>query len=179
MRIDSPFIKRLRGIHSDILDFLRSEVDSEFYIIDIEGRSFIITHCLDPLKCFTILNQNNKEIFFIPIDGKDGLLGYGDPHCAATIFNNQFFCFLEFKLNATSITDRAVRKNRKKAISQLSNTIDYFDAKLKRNYSGLKLEAYVLSSPTYPRKGTAWVNFKVQFLEEYGIPLFESDEKIF
>ncbi|MCF8374548.1 MAG: hypothetical protein K9H64_23215 [Bacteroidales bacterium] len=175
----SQFLKSLRDIDNNISDFLKSEASSNFYIIDIEGQSFIDANCYDPDKCFSIKNQNNEEIFFIPIDGKDGLLGFGESYCDATIFSKKYFCFLEFKFNATSITDRAIRKNRKKAISQLSNTIDYFDIKLNRNYSGLSLEAYVSTPPKYPRKDTAWVNFEVEFLEEYGMPLFETNEKTF
>ncbi len=179
MKKTSQIIQNLKNIDSSISDFLKIETSSNFYILDISGQSFINTHCSDTNKCFSIKNKNEEEIFFVTIDGKDGLLGFGDSHCDAAIFNEKDFCFLEFKLNATSTTDRAIRKNRKKAISQLSNTINLFDVKLKRNYSGLNIEAYVSTPQTYPRKDTSWVNFEVQFLEEFGIPLFESNKKAF
>ena len=107
------------------------------------------------------------------------MLGFKASYCDTIIFDNNYFCFLEFKLNATSVEIRAIRKNRKKAISQLSNTIDYFDNKLDKDYSGLNLEAFVVTPRTYPRKDTAWSNFEIEFLEKYGIPLFEKNEKIF
>lgn len=179
MNKTSQFILNLRNISNNISDFLKSETKSIFYIVDVDGQSFINPYCSDMNKCFSIKNQNNEEIFFIPIDGKNGLLGFGDSYCDSTVFNEDCFCFLEFKLNAISLEERAIRKNRKKAIKQLSNTIEFFDVKLKRDYSGLKIEAYVSTPPTYPRKDTAWTNFEVQFLEEFGVPLFETNEKVF
>ena len=62
---------------------------------------------------------------------------------------------------------------------QLSNTINYFDNKLEKNYSGLKLEAYLSTPDTYPKQDTSWTNFEVEFLEKYGIPIFEKNEKLF
>jgi hypothetical protein len=71
-----------------------------------------------------------------------------------------------------------VRKNRKKAVNQLSNTIDFFDNQLDKHYDGLNLEAYVCTPETYPRNDTAWMAIEVAFLEKYGIPLFEKRDKI-
>lgn len=73
----------------------------------------------------------------------------------------------------------AVNKNRKKAIKQLSNTVETFDDKLDMDYTGLDLDAIVSTPETYPRHDTAWVNFEVEFLEKYGVPLSETTEKEF
>ncbi len=102
MNKTSQFILNLKNINNNISDFLQSETRSIFYIVDIDGQSFINPHCLDINKCFSIKNHNNEEIFFIPIDGKEGLLGFGDSYCDSTVFNKDCFCFLEFKLNAIS-----------------------------------------------------------------------------
>lgn len=151
--------------------------DKLFYITDINGESSISLSCDCSDNTFTIKNNNSKNIGFVPIDGKGGLLGFGVSYCDAIIFNDSLFVFLEFKLNATSLTSRAVRKNRKKAVSQLSNTIDLFDNKLDKDYKGLKLEAYVSTPITYPRADTGWQSFEVEFLEKYGIPLYEDISK--
>ena len=175
-------------------DVLEIEIRSEFSIIDYQGQSFIIiNHNLDD-NTFTIkLNgvdtdkngfditklfniSNSKMIGFIPIDGKKGLLRFGDSHCDFVFFDENDFCFVEFKLDATSL--RKVDKNRDKAIDQLTNTIDLFDDKLARDYVGLNLEAYVCTPEFYPRFNSSWIAFAKDFLEEYGFELFEINNKI-
>jgi hypothetical protein len=149
-------------------DVLEIEMRSEFSIIDYQGQSFIIiNHNLDD-NTFTIkLNgvdtgkngfditklfniSNAKMVGFIPIDGKKGLLRFGNSHCDFIFFDENDFCFVEFKLNATSEEERAISKNREKAIDQLTNTISWFNLKLNRNYAGLNLEAYVCTPEFYP-----------------------------
>jgi hypothetical protein len=175
-------------------DVLEIEMRSEFSMIDYQGQSFIIKNVSSDDNTFTIkLNVvdtvkngfditklfnviNAKIVGFIPIDGKKGLLGFGDSHCDFVFFDENDFCFVEFKLDATSL--RKVDKNRDKAINQLTNTIDLFDNKLVRNYAGLNLEAYVCTPEFYPRFNSSWIAFAKDFLEEYGFELFETNNKI-
>lgn len=189
----------LKNRLSKITDFahissiMQSEARTDFLVIDHEGQSYIVidnnfdkftintygihktVNGFDETKLFYILNA--KFIIFIPIDGKNGLLGYGESHCDCVLFDENDFCFIEFKLNAISIEGRAIRKNRNKAINQLSNTIDLFDKKLERNYESLNLEAYVCSPQSYHRDDASWKSISVAFLEKYGISLFETNEK--
>ncbi|ALB40837.1 MAG: hypothetical protein HEQ20_11085 [Aphanizomenon flos-aquae KM1D3_PB] len=175
-------------------DVLEIEVRSEFSIIDYQGQSFIIINInsdddtftiklngvdtvengFDITKLFNVINA--KMVGFIPIDGKKGLLGFGDSHCDFVFFDENDFCFVEFKLNATSL--RKVDANRDKAIKQLTNTIDLFDKKLNGNYADLNLEAYVCTPEFYPRFNSSWIAFAKDFLEEYGFELFEINNKI-
>ncbi|MBD2691412.1 hypothetical protein [Anabaena catenula] len=176
-------------------DFLEIELKAEFSVIDYQGQSFIIINIQFDDNTFTIkLNgsetvindfdntklfniSNAKMIGFIPIDGKKGLLGFGDSHCDFVFFDETDFCFVEFKLNATS--ERKVNKNRVDAIGQLKNTINLFDDKLEKNYAGLNLEAYVCTPEfyKYPRFNSSWQELAEEFLEENGIPLFERNDK--
>ncbi|MFN9401228.1 MAG: hypothetical protein ACK57R_07255 [Dolichospermum sp.] len=178
-------------------DVLEIEMRSEFSIIDYQGQSFIIiNHNLDD-NTFTIkLNgvdtgkngfditklfniSNAKMVGFIPIDGKKGLLRFGNSHCDFIFFDENDFCFVEFKLNATSEEERAISKNREKAIDQLTNTISWFNLKLNRNYAGLNLEAYVCPPECYPRFKSSWIALARKFLEEdHGFPVFEINYKI-
>lgn len=144
------------------------------YTIKVEGVETVVSD-MDSSKLFYI--HNAKTVLFIPIDGKNGLLGFQDSYCDAVFFDEMDFCFVEFKLNATGLREGRVNKNRIKAISQLSNTIELFDKELHRNYEGLKLEAYVCTPLTYPRNNTSWVSLAVEFLEKYGIEIFETHEK--
>ncbi|MBE9249958.1 hypothetical protein IQ226_12475 [Dolichospermum sp. LEGE 00240] len=175
-------------------DVLEIEMRSEFSIIDYQGQSFIIINInsdddtftiklngvdtvengFDITKLFNVINA--KMVGFIPIDGKKGLLGFGDSHCDFVFFDENDFCFVEFKLNATSL--RKVDANRDKAIKQLTNTIDLFDKKLNGNYADLNLEAYVCTPEFYPRFNSSWIAFAKDFLEEYGFELFEINNKI-
>lgn len=164
----------------------------ELEIIDYEGQSYLINEnktitiqtklglvAVDVSeidKIFKVLNA--KKVGFIPIDGKKGLLRFDNSHCDFIFFDNKDFCFVELKLNATSTEERAVNKNRKKGIDQLGNTIDIFDEKLGRNYNDLHLEAYLCTPKNYPRENQAFRVLQVKFLEEKGIELFETDEKI-
>ncbi|MBE9058913.1 hypothetical protein [Sphaerospermopsis sp. LEGE 08334] len=172
---------------------LQIELRAEFSVIDYKGQSFIIISIdfddntfilkingvetiingFDSSKLFNIINATG--VAFIPIDGKQGLLGFGDSRCDFVFFDESDFCFVEFKLNATSL--RKVNKNRVDAIRQLKNTIDLFDDKLERNYAGLNLEAYVCTPEFYPRLNASWQALAQDFLEDYGIPLFESNNK--
>jgi hypothetical protein len=179
----------------NLSEILEIESRSDFFITDYEGQSFLVlsvdtadnTYKININKIEQICEnfeknkvfevENSKLVGFIPIDGKYGLLKFDDSYCDCIIFDENDFCFLEFKLNATSLEVRAVRKNRKKAVKQLGNTIQLFDEKMSNDYEGLKLEAYVGTPETYPRENTAWESLKVEFLETYGIELFEGIKK--
>lgn len=183
----------LSNAFPNFADVLEIELREEFSVTDYKGQSFIIVSIdfddntfilkingvetiingFDRSKLFNIINA--ERVAFIPIDGKQGLLGYGDSHCDFVLFDETDFCFVEFKLNATSL--RKVNKNRVDAIRQLKNTIDLLDNKLDRNYAGLNLEAYVCTPEFYPRLNASWQALAQDFLEEYGIPLFESNYK--
>ncbi len=148
-----------------------------FKIADVEGTSILCEEEISLDKSFDVYNSRKLKIHFIPVDGKKGILGFGDSYCDSVIFSDESFSFLEFKLNATSLNPRAVRKNRKKAIEQLGNTIDFFDKKLQKDYKSIGLEAIIATPDIYPRADTGWKSLEVEFLEEYGIPLFEDTKK--
>ncbi len=131
---------------------------------------------LDDSKLFTIKEVKRKA--FLPIDGRKGLIGFGTTQCDSIFFDENDFCFIEFKLNAVSSSNSAINKNREKAINQLLNTITEFDNRLSRNYRGLSLEAYVCTPDFYPRLNASWQELAEDFLEQHGILLFEINEKI-
>lgn len=182
-------------------EILEIEIRDEFSIIDIEDKrsfivvsqnlndnTFIICHNgintiqtnFDITKLFHI--KNAQTVGFIPIDGTDvclmQLLGTGEKRCDFAFFDENNFCFVELKLNATSIKPRSMRENRKDAIEQLKNTIALFDRKLEGNYEGLVPEAYVCTPQTYPRENASWQRLAKVFLEQVRIEIFEKNEKI-
>ena len=186
---------KLSNNFDNLNDVLEVELREKFSIIDHKGQSFIVLSIniedntftikvngkdtvasdFDGTKLFNIIDA--KTVAFIPIDGKKGLLGFGDSYCDFVIFDDNDFCFVEFKLNATILEERAIRKNRKKAINQLKNTISLFDSKLNRNYNDLRLEACVCTPETYPRGDKGWTDLAIAFYDEIEVPLFEQNEK--
>lgn len=144
----------------------------ETFTIKVNNVEMVVDR--DDTKLFQIYNA--KKVVFIPVDGKEGLLGFIDSYCDTILFDETDFCFVEFKLNATSL--KKVVYNRAKAIRQLSNTIELFDEKLNRNYEGLHLEAYVCTPLIYPRNNASWTSIANEFLEKYGIDIFETNEKV-
>ncbi|WP_434685337.1 hypothetical protein [Pseudanabaena minima] len=186
---------KLSNNFDNLNDVLEVELREKFSIIDYKGQSFIVLSIniedntftikvngkdtvasdFDNTKLFNIIDA--KTVAFIPIDGKNGLLGFGESYCDFVIFDDNYFCFVEFKLNATILEERAIRKNRKKAIAQLKNTIALFDSKLNRNYNDLRIEAYVCTPETYPRGDRGWTDLAIAFYDEIEVPLFEQNEK--
>ncbi|MFN5065470.1 MAG: hypothetical protein ACK4V0_15410 [Aphanizomenon sp.] len=177
-------------------DVLEIEVRSEFSIIDYKGQSFIIKNISSDDNTFTIkLNGvdtvengfditklfnviNAKIVGFVPIDGKKGLLRKVAKRCDFVFFDENDFCFVEFKLDAISEEERAIRSNTRGAIDQLKATISWFNYKLSKNYAGLNKEAYVCTPEFYPKFSATWGGFMTEFLEDYQTDLFQIKNKI-
>jgi hypothetical protein len=177
-------------------DVLEIEMRSEFSIIDYQGQSFIIiNHNLDDntftiklndvdtvengfdiTKLFNVINA--KVVGFIPIDGKKGLLRKVAQRCDFVFFDENDFCFVEFKLDAISEQERAIRSNTKGATDQLKATISWFNYKLSKNYAGLNKEAYVCTPEFYPKFSATWGGLMTEFLEDYQTDLFQIKNKI-
>jgi rRNA maturation protein Rpf1 len=179
-------------------EIMKEDKRKIFYITDYKGEAYILCLYDEPSstiyfrvnddRMIKIGNTNEDNLFrveskekivFIPIDGKKGLLQDGNSKCDFIIFDDTTICFVEIKLNATSEAERAIRKRRREALDQIIDTIYIFDKKLNEDYKGLKLEGYVCTPKIYPRKNAAWDSLAVEFLEEYGIPVFETNIKIF
>ena len=166
--------ERMRKVWHSIDDFIETKNDKFLYIVEVAGQSYLKINYGKNDKCFKIINTVEGDICLLPIDGKNGLFGFGDSHCDTVVFNNRLFCFIEMKHNATSLKNRAIRQNRRKAVKQLSNTIETFDDKLEKDYADLDLIAIVSTPEIYPRQDTAWESLSIEFLEKYGIPLLET-----
>jgi len=173
----STFLNTLSKTEILVAEYEKNNTAYILTNIDIINKTCLIegiTIPLDETNVFYI--YNSPIVDFIPVDGKRGLLG-GSSNCDFVFYNEHHFCLVELKLNASSLEERAIRKNRVKAVSQLTNTINHFDSVLSKNYSELNIEAYVSTPDIYPRENTAFQSIKVNFLENTGIELFEGREK--
>ena len=165
-------------------------VDKQFYIVRKNplGESQFLINVngveinIDEQIFFKI--KNAKKICFIPTDGKNGLLKFGQPNegrCDFVFFDDYDFCFVEFKLNVTSTNPKTIRQNRFDAIRQIMDTVNIFNKKLNNNYHDLKLEAYICPSEKlrrFPSVNAKNESLNVKFKEQYGFDLFETDTKI-
>lgn len=178
----------------DIEKVWTEEMRTDFRIIDYKGQSYILQNIdikkrkcsikqadnsvetidFDELKSFFV--QKAQQVIFIPIDGKNGLIRSAESHCDCVLFDMHDFCFIEFKLN--TISEKKISKNRYKAVNQLTNTISFFDEKLSLDYKGLQLEAYICTPDFYPKENAEWEDIRVDFLEEKGVRLYETREKM-
>jgi hypothetical protein len=140
----------------------------------INERQFSIEFCYDSN---TFVIDLGGQFCVVPIDGRYGLLGFGKSYCDFVFFDETSFCFVETKLEASSLSESAVKKNRIKALKQLEDTINFFDTKLENNYVNLVLEAYVSTPPIYPRNNLNWLAMAEDFLENIGVEVYETNIK--
>jgi hypothetical protein len=162
-----------------ITSFINIINDPIFYLQDINGLINKLNNPEFPDLCFKVSMKTSQNIGVVPIDGNGGYIGFGISCCDSIIFSKACFCFLEFKLNATSLKPKAIKKNRKKAIKQLGKTVNRFNTILSNDYLDLAVEAHISTPPTYPRADTKWQSYRIEFLVMHGIPLFESNGKEF
>ncbi|MBK1986643.1 hypothetical protein A0J48_003650 [Sphaerospermopsis aphanizomenoides BCCUSP55] len=104
----------LSNVFPNFADFLQIELREEFSVTDYKGQSFIIASIdfddntfiikfkgtetivegFDGNKLFTV--SNATRVGFIPIDGKQGLLGCGDSHGEFVLGDDSYSCYGEF-----------------------------------------------------------------------------------
>jgi hypothetical protein len=132
-------------------------------------------------KYFSVKNPTEKNVQLWAIDGCFFGKG-GHPRCDCALFTETEFCFVEFKLNATSNHPKSIEDNRLKAVEQLKSTIEFLEEALKQAKLwplGVTFEAVICSPPYYPSMDTRFNDIAIEFLEETRVPLFESNEKTF
>ncbi|PIY08530.1 MAG: hypothetical protein COZ18_11780 [Flexibacter sp. CG_4_10_14_3_um_filter_32_15] len=130
-------------------EIIQVENREVFYITDYKDQAYIVFEYdeldstiyfqgNDEIVKIENINENNlfkvvnkKQTIFIPVDGKKGILQDGSSKCDFMIFDENTVCFVEIKLNATSQEDRAISKNRKKALNQIIAVIPH--PKLKKS----------------------------------------------
>jgi len=180
MKPVEKLLEKLKVIEKVERYYLTSSI-KQLYIKDNQktGTSTLSETCENIKLCFSISNTSGKSVHFIPIDGKEGILGFGISNCDAVFFSEKQFSFLELKLNATSLADTAVLKNRRKSVGQLESTIQFFDEKLEKNYEGLSIEAIIATPSFYPRLDSSWQDISTEFLEKNRIELFETTKKVY
>lgn len=140
-------------------------------------------------SCFSIDNPTNKEIILWAIDGC--FVGKGKPlskeypqKCDAAFGYEGYIAFIEFKLNAKiNAHPKTIEANRTKALQQIGDTLLFLKESLQieGNYfviEGYTIVAFLCMPPNYPKFSTTNSNEVVDFLEKYGVSLFDVNETI-
>ncbi|MFM9949741.1 MAG: hypothetical protein ACKV1O_17525 [Saprospiraceae bacterium] len=130
---------------------------------------------------FSVHNDHLKNVSLWAVDGCFMSPGVGS-RCDCILFTEEEFCFVEFKLEAQTIHPKSILEHRKKASNQLRSTIILvFGALTARRLSlgNIQFEAYICSPPKFPSKDTSLPDERIEFLETYGVMLFEESEKHF
>jgi hypothetical protein len=137
-------------------------------------------------KCFKIVNNASKDIVLWAIDGsfvprRQPLSEKYPRKCDCAFGFDNFIGFVEFKLNAISISDKAVLRNKEDACDQLGQTINFVRDTLGLTdflrIEGYIFEAYMCTPQIYPRQRAQDRTLAVSFALEHRIGLFEVSEK--
>ncbi|MEZ4705817.1 MAG: hypothetical protein R3A44_01345 [Caldilineaceae bacterium] len=133
-----------------------------------------------PFVGFLIKNDKQHQIFLLALDACF-FHSDGPKRCDCLIFDDNYLCFVELKLNVTVRRQSTAKLN--DARQQLGESIRFFKTNVLPNVVTdipHKLEAYaVMQDAVYPRNRAARQTVFVRFLEQYGVRLFEASIKEF
>lgn len=165
-----------KGYPADFMDCIETSEETNLYIVDNDEnhRSEFIAQEDPDEKHFHAINKENKKIFLLSIDHAliDSHKG-GIADCA--LFDTDLFCFIEFKSNAEGNNLKAIKRNYKKAISQLESTLDLFKTEIKKADADLlatvEVICHIVVSAKFPRASSTEQNYSIQFAEKNHLEL--------
>ncbi len=187
----TQLIDTLKEVFKDrlFMESIESSTQDEFYVEDNDElkRCVIINNKEgNNISMFHVVNPLSKTIFLWAIDGKFFAKGKGPSRCDGALFDDKEFCLFEFKFNATSNNPNTVLKNLQKGTEQLEKMVVFIINSISSSSSRSLLsssfrikEAYLSTPSFYPKNSNHIQSEKVRFLEEYGIMLFNTNEKNF
>ncbi len=161
------------------------EYREKFVILETEldngKRLTVIEERIDEKQnVFHISNPSAKAIYLLALDGCF-FTEIDMKRCDCMLFDDLVICFVELKLDVTSKRQRTEKL--RDARKQLGLTIQYFKEQtrtLTQDFFGFELEAYVvMRTRIYPNHRAGKIARRVHFQEEYGVSLYEENEKTF
>ncbi len=159
---------------------LSVETEERFWVSEeVPSRRSVIEKRPPRRGGFAIVNPRRRRVYLLAVDNcfLERIAGYEGRRCDGVLFDERFFCFVELKLE---VSKRATRKLRE-AREQLGDVIEFFREAFEERgvgFLGLELEAYVvMRQNVYPRHRASRDKVLVEFMERYGVRLFEASEK--
>lgn len=184
MKRDSQLLDDFKNVFTEekITACYANNASSQFDVVENRGISCIVQNTAPSFK---VKNPKQLVVHFIAVD--QGLLSNSDNYKGkrtdCVLFNEADFCFVELKLDATSIKHR--RERTLDAIEQIGATLEHFvevfnhQAKDFMSY-GFNYEAYIaFRTKVYPRDPASGKNRKIKFSKKYHVELFEQNWKEF
>lgn len=147
--------------------------ESVFFIFDSATepkRCFIRKVDSDPIH-FTIRNPESRDIHFLAIDKcifQDG----DSSRCDCAVFHDKEFNFIEIS------ESKKLHRNekRKKALSQLANTVDLFRASDIQFTADVNAIVCFVGKNIFPARNSQNNEARLAFYEERGVVLLEGNE---
>lgn len=183
--------KALKGRSTKPSDCLSSSTKQVVFIDDSKAERkcvFVVQNEYEDIidiPYFKINNASAKEIILWSIDGcfvKEGkaLSSSYSQKCDCAFGCDEYFAFLEIKMEATSSDPDMIQRNRTKAVEQIKDTIGFIKDSLNLpdiRDTGHLFEAFVCTPFHYPKMNTAMTTLAIGFLETYGFQLHEASYK--
>lgn len=134
-------------------------------------------------KYFELLNPMPVDFSLLQVDHgliPDGATGV--KKCDCVVASEKELALIEFKANALSDNNKTIKKNYKKALTQLRLTYGYFKTCLATHGMSLisirDVEAYVCFKRGYPRLTSSEILYRTTFAAETdGVPLYFDPNK--
>jgi hypothetical protein len=132
-------------------------------------------------KMFVIRNDIGKEVALWRVDGC--FISEGKEKCDAVFFNENKFCFIEFKRNSFGKKKESIIENRQKGAQQLLKTIQFlYDNKpvwdfINQNHV---IEAFLSTPPHYAEhqfSATELAYFKDFIMRKSPYPIYTDTQK--
>ncbi len=157
--------------------------DSRLLVYEGDDARSYIKPLLDqepgPFLGFLVKNDNNLRICLLALDGCF-FRSDDSQRCDCLVFDDNYLCFVELKIE---VGRRQSTRKLRDARDQLGASIQFFRENLLCDPStsvDYKLEAYaIMQDNVYPRNSASRNIVFVQFLEKYGVELFETNTKTF
>ncbi|MEM7539442.1 MAG: hypothetical protein AAF639_45215 [Chloroflexota bacterium] len=134
----------------------------------------------DSIIGFKITNNKCKSIHLLAVDACFFHSSDEKKRCDCLIFDNYTLCFVELKTNARR---HRATKRLKGVRNQIAASIQFFKTHIlsdSRVVDKYELEAYVvMKDNVYPRSRPSHQATLLDFLEQYGVELFEQNTKSF
>ena len=169
-------VSAFKCYHPDITSLIDSSTDSFLYVVDDEAMkvSRLASKEEGEMNGFIAENPQNNSVFLLPIDHKllNSLPG-GVADCA--LFDEKTFAFIEFKTNASGNSSNSIEYTYNKAVSQIENTLGVFKSCIDNVHldflKTIRVMAYVVVSPMFPRANATEQNLIVDFATHTGLEL--------
>ena len=182
LHLDQVFVQYTSNVDAFILQSCKDE-----HIVDSESEriSGFVTPTFGQLedlesKYFELRNPSHVPFSLLQIDNGVITSSADIKRCDCSIITDKCISFIEFKANALSIKTRTISSHYRKAMIQLSTTIELFNNGLTAfgvSLSSIRtVEANICFRRGYPRTTASEMTYRTRFANQTNVPLYFDGE---